>query len=364
MKKEKSVQVRIAHELVLPPGTHGCCRACRLGYLVLAWVALALVVEAEEKARDTYNIKNAFRAAVSRPLQSTVRVLYKRPTGSAEDWESAALGTVVDADGYILTKASELKGDRLLCKLHDGTRLDAKLVGVREDYDLAMLKVEAHDLPVIEWSEAPSPPVGSWLATLGMEQIPVAIGVVSTAPRVIERNLPALGIILDESDEGPKIHAVVPNSGAAQAGFQAKDVVTHLNGSQVKGREELIRKIREFRPGDKVKLTILRGAKEQTVEVVLGELSQLTLGHRDQIQNTIGGPLSERRAGFPTALQHDTVLKPNQCGGPLIDLDGKAVGINIARASRVGTLALPTPAIRPLLDELKSGKLVTTTPAN
>jgi len=40
------------------------------------------------------------------------------------------------------------------------------------------------------------------------------------------------------------------------------------------------------------------------------------------------------------------------------------VGINIARASRVGTFALPAPAIRPLLDELKSGKLVTTTPAN
>jgi serine protease Do len=358
------VQVRIALEQLFPPGARGGRRACQLGCLVLAWVALALVVEAEEKERDTYNIKNAFRAAVSRPLQSTVRVLYQRPNGSAEDWENAALGTIVDADGYILTKASELKGDRLLCKLHDGTRLDAQLVGVSEDYDLAMLKVEAHDLPVIEWSEAPPPPVGSWLATLGMEQIPVAIGVVSTAPRAIERNLPALGIILDEGDDGRKIHEVVPNSGAAQAGVQANDVVTHLNGIQVKGREELIRKIHEFRPGDKVKLTILRGTKEQTVEVVLGELAQLTLGHRDQIQNTIGGPLSERRAGFPTALEHDTVLKPNQCGGPLIDLDGKAVGINIARNSRVGSLAIPIRAIRPLLDELKSGKLVTTTPAN
>lgn len=351
-------------EQLLSSGVCGCLRACRAGCLVLAWAAVALALHAEEKERDTYNIKNAFRAAVSRPLQSTVRVLYKRANGSAEDWESAALGTIVDADGCILTKASELKGDRLACKLRDGTRLDAKLLGVREDYDLAMLKVEARNLPVIEWSESPPPPVGSWLATLGMEQIPVAIGVVSTAPRAIERNLPALGIILDESDDGPKVHAVVPHSGAAQAGFQANDVVTRLNGTQVKGREELIRRIREFRPGDKIKLTILRGTQEQTVEVVLGELAQLTLGHRDQIQNTIGGPLSERRAGFPSALQHDTVVRPNQCGGPLIDLDGKAVGINIARSSRVGTLALPIAAIRPLLDELKSGKLVTATPTN
>lgn len=357
---------RIARKHVRPPRRRGGGWNGWWWCLMLAVSGVARAGDAEERERDTYHIKNAFRPAIQRPLQSTVRVLYKRPNGKdkEKEWESAALGIIVDADGYILTKASELKGDRLLCKLHDGTELEAKTVGVREEYDLAMLKVEAHKLPVIEWSEAPPPPVGSWLATLGMEQIPVAIGVVSAAPRLIERRLPALGIVLDESDDGPKIHEVVPRSGAAQAGLQASDVVTHLNGNKVAGREELIRKIREFRPGDKITLQILRGTKQQTVEVVLGELAQLTLGHRDQIQNTIGGPLSERRAGFPMALQHDTVLKPNQCGGPLVDLDGKAVGINIARASRVGSLAIPALALKPLVDELKSGKLVTTTPAN
>ena len=126
----------------------------------------------------------------------------------------------------------------------------------------------------------------------------------------------------------------------------------------------MIRSIREHKPGDKVQLKILRGDKEQTVEVVLGELAQLTLGNRDQFQNSLGGPLSDRRAGFPLALQHDTVLHPNQCGGPLVDLDGKAIGINIARASRVSSYAIPASAIKPILDELKSGKLVTTTPTN
>jgi serine protease Do len=63
-------------------------------------------------------------------------------------------------------------------------------------------------------------------------------------------------------------------------------------------------------------------------------------------------------------MQHDTVLQPNQCGGPLVNLDGKAVGINIARASRVASYALPASAIKPLLEELKSGQMVSATPAD
>jgi serine protease Do len=75
------------------------------------------------------------------------------------------------------------------------------------------------------------------------------------------------------------------------------------------------------------------------------------------VQNRMGGDLSKRRSGFPVFLQHDTILKPKDCGGPVVDLDGKAIGINIARAGRTDTLALPSEAIQPLLAELKSGKL-------
>ena len=40
--------------------------------------------------------------------------------------------------------------------------------------------------------------------------------------------------------------------------------------------------------------------------------------------------LSNRRGGFPSILQHDTVLKPSDCGGPLVNLEGQVVGINTA----------------------------------
>jgi serine protease Do len=323
---------------------------------VLLGVAVLGAAAAGGSERDTYRVKSAFRDVVSRAMACTVRIVC--------DGRRTALGAIVAPDGYVLTKASELKGE-IKCLLSDGREFSAKLAGVRDDYDLALLKVDAQGLAAVEWRAAEPPPVGSWLATPGMGTIPVAIGVVSVAPRKIERQLPALGVVLDDVDQGAKVHQVVPNSGAARAGVLAGDVITHVDGKRVASRDALIQAVRQYRPGAKVTIKLRRGAQELSFEIQLGEMSLLMLGaDRDQLQNTMGGRLSDRRAGFPLALQHDTVLEPNQCGGPLVDLDGKVVGINIARASRVSSYAIPASAIEPILKELKSGKLVSATPAN
>ena len=70
--------------------------------------------------------------------------------------------------------------------------------------------------------------------------------------------------------------------------------------------------------------------------------------------NRLGGELSRRAEGFQLAIQHDGVLQPWQCGGPLLNLDGKAIGLNIARAGRVASYALPAGLVRHLADDLKN----------
>jgi hypothetical protein len=50
------------------------------------------------------------------------------------------------------------------------------------------------------------------------------------------------------------------------------------------------------------------------------------------------------------------VLKPTEVGGPLVDLDGKVVGVNIARAGRVMTFAVPSAVVQSLLSDLRAGK--------
>ena len=39
-------------------------------------------------------------------------------------------------------------------------------------------------------------------------------------------------------------------------------------------------------------------------------------------------------------MQHDSPLMPEQCGGPLVNLRGEVVGLNIARAGRTASYAL------------------------
>ena len=68
----------------------------------------------------------------------------------------------------------------------------------------------------------------------------------------------------------------------------------------------------------------------------------------------IVGEVSTRAEGFEQVIEHDTVLHPWLCGGPLVDLDGKAIGLNIARASRVSTFALPPKLVKRILKDLEA----------
>ncbi len=324
--------------------------------VTMAVIVLVFVrVEAADQQRNAYAIKNAFRDVVADASRSTVRVLC--------DDRRTSLGVIVDENGYILTKASELSGE-VSCQILGRDTMPARIVAIDEQWDLALLKVDASDLTPIQWSDEQAPAVGSWLATPGLDALPIAIGVVSVGPREIERRMPALGIVLDNSEQGPRILRVLDDSGAARAGVKEGDVVRELDGKAMDSRETLIEAIRQYSPGDKVRLTVDRGEKTLKIEATLGEFNSMVHGNREEFQNALGGQLSRRRAGFPLAIQHDTVLTPSQCGGPIVDLEGRAIGLNIARASRVGSYALPAPAIRPLLEQMMGGTMVTTTVAD
>ena len=73
--------------------------------------------------------------------------------------------------------------------------LCSQLIGRDEATDLAILKIDAKGLPVIPWSTDDPPPVGSWLATTGLSQYPISIGVVSVAARKIPPPQAALAAI-------------------------------------------------------------------------------------------------------------------------------------------------------------------------
>jgi serine protease Do len=308
-----------------------------------------------EVGKNHQRVRAAFEDVVADVRKSTVKI--------SSDGRPVALGTIVDSAGYILTKASEVDGrESLTCQFYDRRKRTARSVGTLATHDLAMLKVEADGLIPVEWYTRETPQVGSLLATPHyLRREPLAVGVVSLAPQPVA-NDGVLGVRLHNSTDGPQVSDIIETSAADAAGLRHGDVVVSIDQQLIGSSDELVHVIRDRLPGDRVQLQVRRGAESLTLNAVLGRRAELDQENGD-FQSFLGGELSFRRSGFATVMQHDTFLLPEHCGGPVVDLDGHVVGINIARAERIASYALPASAIVPWLDGLKSGQFNSVTVA-
>ena len=257
--------------------------------------------------------------------------------------------SAVRADGLVLTKASELEG-KLECIFPDGSRSPAVKVAQRDECDWRCSRVREKNLLEVHWSDSPLPPVGSWLITTNLEPLPVAIGVVSAPVQESPMPRAVLGVKMYRVDRGVRVNVVMPGTGAARAGVRQGDVIATINGRLADSPETISDVIRGLQPGDKVTLSVLREQEPISLVATLGDMTRRGGLDQTELMDSLGGPLSRRRAGFPSVIQHDSVI--NDCGDPIVGLDGKAVGVNIARASRVSTLALPADIARSVVQDM------------
>ena len=102
-------------------------------------------------------------------------------------------------------------------------------------------------------------------------------------------------------------------------------------------------------PGESVRLTIERPTDSSEMDTL-----EMNAGIRDfgvlretENDSKVNGPRNVRLSGFDRVIQHDTVLDPEECGGPVLDTSGNVVGLNIARAGRVVSYALPASLVIP-----------------
>jgi len=201
--------------------------------------------------------------------------------------------------------------------------------------------------------------IGQWAITPGIIDTPHAVGIVSALPRRIRPERAFVGIGFDVSTSVPKIGQIMPGLGAEKAGLQAGDVILAVNDTVVTNRAQVIDMVREFREGQTISLLVEREDEEFGADIKLmvphdGELGFASF-FQDQSRR-LAGRISHRSEGFQQAIEHDTVLQPWLCGGPLVNLDGEAVGLNIARAGRVSTYALPARLVMEVLQKLKSAE--------
>ncbi len=264
---------------------------------------------------------------------------------------TAVLGTVVAAEGLVVTVASRVP-DGPRCRLPDGRVAAAEVVGVHPGFDLALLQVPAGGLKPVAWADE-NPVVGSLLAATGPGDLPLAIGVVSAGrrdwpgphPTTVLRARPepaTLPEVIGSAVQGRGYWVEYAEGEAARAGIEPGDVLLSIGGTPVRSHEDLAGCVRGRLAGDRVPVRLVRAGRN--VELVM------------PLRARSGSGFTYRPGGYPTAFEHDLPLDAGECGGPVVGLDGKALGVTLARVGGSGCMAVPADVVRSLLPSLKAGK--------
>ena len=294
--------------------------------------------------RSSIQMLGAFREAIGSTWKGTVELVV--------DDQRVAYGAVVDSDGWIISKDSQIpRSGSLICRFSNGAESLAEPVQHDTALDLVLLRVPDRNLETIQWAESMLPQRGNWVATTDTRSIPVAVGVVSAGIMTVAPKKVVLGVSLADvvGGEGALVGNVLRGTGAELAGLRAGDKIRAINGQRIANRQTAEELLRSCRAGQSIQLAIVRG--EQVLET-RAQMMDLANELHDETEMEVNGLVSARSNGFKEVFLHDTVLLPSQCGGPLVDLNGRVVGINIARAGRVTSYALPASTVRPEVERM------------
>lgn len=287
------------------------------------------------------------------------------------DNRDIALATVIHESGQLLTKASAIEDIENLIAVFEGQDHPVEVMGVDEDTDLALVRIRVTGLVPVEWS-VDEPVTGQLvISPLGKSLL---AGIITqpgrAAPkRGFEPNYSAdepsayIGVTFSAESTTPIIETIDLGSPADKIGLIEGDKIVAFEGKKVEDIDQMIKAVSNKSIGDKVSIKVKRGDEELTFKPILDERPagssdsfDRQASRRDTQLSSLsarGGKLSDRKTGFPYALYHDQFLKPRQAGSPLVNLEGKVVGINIARAMRHRSLAIPTLEVDEIVERLR-----------
>lgn len=105
--------------------------------------------------------------------------------------EQSSLGSgfVITSDGFIVTNNHVVQGaDTISVRLQNGDEYDAEVVGTDPETDLALVKIEAESLDVLEFADSDKARVGEWVLAIGNPfglSNTVTAGIISATGRII-----------------------------------------------------------------------------------------------------------------------------------------------------------------------------------
>jgi serine protease Do len=150
------------------------------------------VVKITTQARAT--ARNQMQIPPQQQIPEIFRELFEQYNMPERNLNSMGSGFVISNDGYILTNNHVIdSADEISVRLSDQREFKAELVGSDSRSDLALLKIDASDLPTLKFATADSLKVGQWVLAIGSPfglDYSASAGIVSAIGRSIpsERN--------------------------------------------------------------------------------------------------------------------------------------------------------------------------------
>lgn len=104
-----------------------------------------------------------------------------------QERKAGGSGVIISDDGYVVTNNHVIDGaTKLRVKLNDGRAFDARLIGKDSATDLALLKIEAQNLPTLPFGSSDALRLGEWVLAIGSPfdlQSTITAGIVSAKAR-------------------------------------------------------------------------------------------------------------------------------------------------------------------------------------
>ena len=217
MRSHDCVSSRVTLDCLSTKASPDCALASSLRWLVLLFSSVLLLVtlvamrpaHALELPDFTSLVKNNHEAVVNISISqaSVFSQMQQSPGGEGNEElddlirrygeqpgapsESSATGSgfIISADGYILTNNHVVESaDRVTVRLHDRRQLSAEVIGSDARSDIAVLKVDADDLPVVSIGNSDELEVGEWVLAIGSPfgfDFSVTAGIVSATGRAL-----------------------------------------------------------------------------------------------------------------------------------------------------------------------------------
>ncbi len=142
--------------------------------------------------------------------------------------QSLGSGVVVSSDGYVLTNNHVVLGGQaqVTVVMPDKREMRAKIVGVDEATDLAVLKIDARNLPAIPWGDSSKLKVAEWVLAIGnpfgvLNQT-VTLGIVSATGR-------SLGLQLAQYEDFIQTDAAINRGNSGGALINARGELVGIN---------------------------------------------------------------------------------------------------------------------------------------